>query len=41
MNLLKNKLMNELFNTIKDSQPIYTQKTAMKYLAIYIQKEKK
>ena len=32
---LKNKLMNELFHTIKDTQPIYTQKTAMKYLAMY------
>ena len=34
-NLLKNNLMNELFDTIKDSHPIYTQKTAMKYLAIH------
>ena len=34
-NLLKNNLMNELFDTIKDSHPIYTQKTAMKYLAMH------
>jgi len=32
---LKKQLMNELFNTVKDAQPIYNQKTAMKYLAIH------
>tara|TARA_B110000858_G_scaffold39087_1_gene44301 strand:+ start:953 stop:5107 length:4155 start_codon:yes stop_codon:yes gene_type:complete len=31
---LKNKLLDELLNTIKDSEPIYTQKNAYKFLSL-------
>jgi DNA-directed RNA polymerase II subunit RPB2 len=32
--LLKNKLLEELLSTIKDSQPIYTQKNAYKFISL-------
>ena len=33
-NELKDQLMNELLGTIKDSQPIYTQKNAYKFISV-------
>ena len=32
--ILQNKLLEELLSTIKDSQPIYTQKNAYKFISL-------